>query len=220
MYLLIDKDKGLTSHDVVSGVRRITYEKKVGHGGTLDPNATGLLVVAVGRENTKTLGELISGSRKIYEAEIILGEERDSGDVEGAVLKKHEGKECSQEEVEGILTKFRGRIKQVPPSYSAIKIKGKKAYELARKGISFSLPEREVSIYKLDLVGFKYPKLVLLAEVSSGTYIRSLAVDIGRALGCGAYLSNLRRTKVGKYSIENAVKLSRLSESNWKEYLK
>lgn len=219
MFLLVDKPKGITSHDVVDRVRRITGEQRVGHGGTLDPNATGLLVVGVGRDATKQLGEVTKNMPKEYEAEIILGEERSTDDREGEIV--HIGrvsKEITENDIKEILSSFKGEQEQVPPAFSAIKQKGKKAYELARKGKEVHLEPRTITVYDAELVEFKYPKLKVIFNVSAGTYIRALARDIGRKLETYGYLNNLRRTKIGKYSIEKAVQLDRLENSNWKEY--
>ena len=219
MFLLVDKPKGITSHDVVDKIREIAGEKKVGHAGTLDPNATGLLIVGVGRKATKNLGKIIK-HKKTYEAEIFLGEERNTDDVEGFVASKAKGFLApSEKEVRLILTSFLGKQKQKPPAFSAIKIKGKKAYELARKGIKVDLELRDIIIYHLKLVSFKYPILLIEATVSSGTYIRALARDIGQRLGCGAYLKELRRTKIGNYSLESATLLKNVTRKNWKSLL-
>ena len=219
MFLLVDKPKGITSHDVVDKIREIAGEKKVGHAGTLDPNATGLLIVGVGKKATKSLGKIIK-HKKTYEAEIFLGEERSTDDVEGFVTSKAKGFLApSEKEVRLILTSFLGKQKQKPPAFSAIKIKGKKAYELARKGIKVDLKLRDIIIYHLKLVSFKYPILLIEATVSSGTYIRALARDIGQRLGCGAYLKELRRTKIGNYSLESATQLKNITRKNWKSLL-
>lgn len=216
MFLLVDKPKGMTSHDVVERIRRETGEKRVGHGGTLDPNATGLLIIGVGRESTKKLGEIAKGMRKEYEAEIFLGEERDSDDAEGEILNRvqNDGGDVDSlpvlSKVRGVLKGFIGEQEQVPPVYSAVKIKGREAYKLARRGEKVELKPRKITVYKLELVDYEYPRLRIKCEVSSGTYIRALARDIGRALGCGAYLKNLRRTRIGKYRIEEAVKMKNL----------
>lgn len=207
MLLLIDKPKGLTSHDVVASVRRKTGIKKVGHGGTLDPNATGLLIIGVGRESTKQLGEVSKNMKKTYLAQFTLGEERDTGDSEGKVVMHNYALKPTQVEVEKVLKKFAGVQEQLPPQFSAIKIKGKKAYELARAGKNVTLKPRSVTVYNYHLINYNFPLLDVEFEVSSGTYIRALARDIGRELGTFAYLSALRRTKVGDYSIENAQKI-------------
>jgi tRNA pseudouridine55 synthase len=216
MFLLIDKPKGITSHDVVDKIRNITKEKKVGHAGTLDPLATGLLILAIGRDSTKKLSGLIKKD-KVYEAELTLGVETDTLDSEGKVSSRS-NLVVNKDLVIKTLKKFEGDIKQLPPKYSAIKVKGKKAYELAREGKEVKLSLRRVKIYSIDLVKFEYPILKIKTKVSSGTYIRSLARDVGKKLGCGAYLSKLKRTKIGSFSLEGAVSLKDLNNKNWKEY--
>lgn len=211
MFLLIDKPKGVTSHDVVDEVRKITAEKRVGHAGTLDPNATGLLIIGVGRDSTKHLGKIAKDTKKTYEAEIYLGEERDTDDREGVVVKKSKGVLPPEEvEIRLILTTFLGEQEQTPPVYSAIKIKGKKAYELARKGKKVDIKPREIVVYSIKVVDYKYPLLKIKTTVSSGTYIRALARDVGKRLGMGAYLKNLKRTKIGEFDLKEAVKLKDL----------
>lgn len=211
MFILIDKPKGMTSHDVVDEVRKVTGEKKVGHAGTLDPNATGLLIVGVGRESTKKLGKIAKDTKKTYEAEIYLGEERNTDDAEGVTVSKVKAFLPPKEnEVKKTLDLFVGKQMQMPPAFSALKIKGKKAYELARKGQKVRLKPRKIVIHSIKLVHYKYPILEIVVTVSSGTYIRALARDIGQRLGCGAYLKNLRRTRIGKFDIKDAVKLDEL----------
>lgn len=220
MFLLIDKPKGMTSHDVVDRLRTITGERRVGHAGTLDPNATGLLIVGIGRESTKKLGKISKDTRKTYMAEIVLGEERDTDDSEGKVVLKAKGVlPPGRKEVVKILREFLGEQEQIPPKYSAIKLKGKKAYELARKGMKFTLIPRKVFVHRINLIRYKYPNLEIEVEVSAGTYIRALARDIGRKLGIGAYLSELRRTKIGEYFVEDAVSLEKLTRENWKRFV-
>lgn len=219
MFLLVDKPKGVTSHDVVDEIRKITGEQKVGHAGTLDPNATGLLIVGVGKKATKKLGNITKETRKTYQAEIFLGEERDTDDSEGVVISKAKGiLSPTETEVRLMLVTFLGKQRQTPPVYSAVKIKGKKAYELARRGKKVSLKSRKVVIYSVKLLSYKYPTLVIKVSVSSGTYIRALARDIGKRLGCSAYLKNLRRLAIGKYKVEDAVALKTLTSSNWKKF--
>lgn len=221
MFLLIDKPKGITSHDVVDRVRGITGIRKVGHAGTLDPMATGLLIVGVGRESTKKLGILINKTSKTYLADVFLGEERDTHDEEGVVIEKKEGFPKPEKIVLAkLLDEFKGEIEQVPPKHSAIKIKGQKAYKLARKGKKVELKKRKVRIHDIRLVSYEFPILSLKVEVSSGTYIRALARDIGRKVGSGAYLKSLRRTKIGKFSVKQAVKLDNLDSNNWEKYSK
>jgi tRNA pseudouridine55 synthase len=220
MFILVDKPKAVTSHDVVDKVRKITGEKKVGHAGTLDPNATGLLIIGVGRTSTKKLGVIARKTRKTYLAYIYLGEERDTDDVEGKVIKRAENYSYpSGRIIQSVLGSFIGKQNQTPPAYSALKLKGKKAYELARKGIDFKLKPRIIEIFSIKVIKYKYPTLNIEVVVSSGTYIRSLARDIGRKLGCGAYLKNLRRKKIGRFSVKDAVKLTNLTKENWENFV-
>ena len=220
MFLLINKPKGITSHDVIYHVRKITSEKKVGHAGTLDPNATGLLIVGVGRSSTKKLGWIAKDTKKTYEAEIFLGEERDTDDSEGQIVSETSDFQAQNATLlKEILMSFKGKQKQMPPIYSALKVKGKKAYELARKGQKVSLKERDVIIYSIELLQYKYPILRIRTTVSSGTYIRALARDIGKQLGCGAHLRNLKRTKIGNFDIENATDMDKLTSNNWKNFV-
>ncbi|KKS80346.1 MAG: tRNA pseudouridine synthase B [Candidatus Woesebacteria bacterium GW2011_GWC1_43_10b] len=208
MLLLVDKPQGVSSHDVVDKVRELTGEKRVGHAGTLDPNATGLLIVGVGRESTRKLGDLSKNTKKIYEAEIFLGEERDTDDIEGKITSTNEQVSSpTQKRVKQILNMFLGETDQVPPAFSAIKKGGRKAYDLSRRGQKVELESRKVTIYSIELLEYKYPILKVRCEVSSGTYIRALARDIGRKLAVGAYLKNLRRTKIGKFSVKEAISL-------------
>ena len=211
-FLIIDKEKGWTSHDVVAKARGILGIRKIGHLGTLDPNATGVLVLVIGKA-TKLVSSLI-GCDKEYEAEIILGEVSDTFDADG-VITKNNAHEVSLKDIESVLPEFCGTISQMPPIFSAIKIGGKKAYELARKGKIPELKPRAVSIYRLDMMSYEWPILRLLVSCSSGTYIRSLANDIGARLACGAYLSNLRRTRVGNFYLRDAKKITEIS----KEYI-
>lgn len=211
MLLLIDKPKGITSHDVVDAVRHATGERRVGHAGTLDPNATGLLIVGVGRESTKKLGSIAKDTKKSYEAEIFLGETRDTDDSEGKTIRKStEVTHQTTATVKRVLKEFTGEQDQTPPAFSAIKIGGKKAYELARKGVSPSMKPRKIVVYSIKLLSYNYPLLRIVCNVSSGTYIRSLARDIGSKLGCGAYLRELRRTKIGRFSVGKAINLQDL----------
>lgn len=214
-FLLVDKPAGWTSHDVVAKVRNILKKEtgrkvKVGHTGTLDPFATGLLILVVG--NYTKRAQEFSKLDKTYEAELILGSVSSTGDPEGEITKigdRGEGignSKPSKEEVEKALKSFVGEIEQVPHKFSAMKIGGQRAYKLARAGKEVTLEPRKVTIYSIESVEYNYPKLKFTAKVSSGTYIRSLAEDIGKKLGTGAYLSSLRRTKVGKFYIENSIK--------------
>jgi len=215
--LLIDKPKGWTSFDVVAKVRgQIRKETglkkpKVGHTGTLDPLATGLLVLTIGTYCKRA--QEFSKLDKVYEVEMKLGETSTTGDDEGEKTKINDNKP-TLEEVEAALRKFTGDIMQTPPIYSAIKVDGQRAYKLAREGKEVKLEPRPVKIYEITDVKYEYPKLSFTAKVSSGTYIRSLVEDIGKELGAGAYMSNLRRTKVGDFSISGAANVEYLQEFN------
>lgn len=204
--LLINKKSDMTSHDVVDIVRKITGERRVGHTGTLDPFAEGLLIILVGREETRQQAKFLNMD-KVYEATIVLGEERDTGDVTGKPVEsriKNQESKISKEKILGVLKKFEGEQMQMPSQFSAKKIKGKKAYELARKGENVELKPKKVKIHYIKLLDYKYPELKIETKVSSGTYIRALARDIGRTLSVGAYVSELKRTQIGKYKLKNA----------------
>jgi tRNA pseudouridine55 synthase len=205
--ILIDKPTNMTSFGVVARVRRQLSEiagkkVKVGHTGTLDPFATGLMIIVVG-EACKRAGEF-SKLDKTYEATIRLGVKSTTGDPEGE-LTEESTRVPTQDEVVAALAKFTGEITQVPPSFSAIKVNGQRAYKLARRGEQVNIPSRKITIYFLELLSYTYPEIKIRTHVSSGTYIRTLAEDIGVALGVGAYCSKLRRTVVGEYSVNNEV---------------
>ena len=217
-FILIDKLAGITSHDVVLKLRKITKIKKIGHAGTLDPMATGLLILGIGRKATKKLS-FFQKLDKEYLVKIKLGAVSDTFDAEGKI-KEIEVKEIpSLEKIKKVLKEFEGEIEQIPPLFSAKKIKGKKAYELARKGIKVNLLPQKVKIYQIEILNYKFPYLEIKVNCSSGTYIRSLANDIGKRLGCGGYVEKLRRTKIGDFSVENAIKLKDLSSKNWESFL-
>ncbi len=218
MFLLVNKPKGMTSHDVIDRLRRITGERKIGHAGTLDPNATGLLIVGIGRPSTKKLGGISKGSTKSYDAEIVFGEERNTDDVEGKLTRKSSLKPMLSE-IKTLLEEFNGECEQIPPQFSAIKVGGKTAYKVARKGGKVELEPRKIMINEILLSGYEYPTLQISLTVSSGTYIRAIARDMGIKLSCFAYLNDLRRTKIGDYSIANSIELDYLSGDNWKDCL-
>lgn len=205
---LIDKPVGPTSHDVVDVLRRITGEETVGHAGTLDPLASGLLIVGIGREFTKRLGEF-KGLDKTYEAKVVLGQESATYDREGE-LTPISGREPDGAEVEKTLQYFARSHQQLPPIFSAKKIHGASAHRLARQGKAVELKPSAVEIYSIKLVDYSYPQVSFTAKVSAGTYIRSLAHDMGQKLGTGAYLSNLRRTNIGDFSVTQAIKLDEI----------
>ncbi len=208
----IDKPAGMTSHDVVNIMRRIANTRRVGHAGTLDPFATGLLILGVGPA-TKQLTALV-GLDKAYEAEARLGITSDTYDPEGVLTETSTDAYIvpTLEDIERAMESFRGTFTQRAPLHSAKKIHGKKLYELARQGIATDdqRPSKEITISKLNLLDFQWPTLRFHVECSSGTYIRSLADDLGRTLGCGAYLTGLRRTRIGPYSIDQALTINNL----------
>ena len=204
--LLIDKPAGMTSFGVVARVRRrlsqqLGKKAKVGHTGTLDPFATGLMIIVTGKEcrNAQQYSKL----DKVYEATVRLGQTSTTGDPEGE-LSDVSAREPSVEEVQRALKGFVGEITQRPPQFSAIKIGGRRAYDLARKGEVVEMPERQVTVFSLELLEYTYPDVRIRVHVSSGTYIRTLAEDIGKVLETGAYCSALRRTKVAEFSVEDA----------------
>ena len=207
---MIDKPTDMTSFGVVARIRRVLSQQagkkvKVGHTGTLDPFATGLMLIVTGKECKNA--DRYTKLDKIYEATFRLGQVSSTGDPEGEVTDIS-SKQPTRDEIEGVLRRFTGDISQRPPIFSAIKINGQRAYKLARDGKEVEIPLRSVAVYSLDLVGYDYPELKVRAHVSSGTYIRSLAVDIGAALETGAYCSQLRRTSVGGWDIKDAHQLS------------
>jgi tRNA pseudouridine55 synthase len=212
--LNINKPVGMTSHDVVARVRRILREKRVGHAGTLDPAAEGVLPVCVGQA-TRVV-EYLSSARKIYCADVVLGLTTDTYDREGIVTSAQAVPDFSREEIEATLNQFRGKIEQIPPVYSAIKIGGQPAYKAARAGKSdeIELKSRQIEIFKLEISYWDRPWLKLWVECSKGTYIRSLAYDIGKALGCGAYMHHLVRVQVGAFHLKDAVTLEQLEEAS------
>lgn len=208
--ILVDKPSGMSSFGVVARIRRQLrdqYERKVkvGHTGTLDPFATGLMILVVGPEckNAAQYSKL----DKVYEATIRLGQTSTTGDPEGDII---DGSDLvpTKQEVQAALGSFVGEITQTPPAFSAIKINGQRAYKLARKGEAVEMPSRVVTIYSLELLDYDYPNVRVRASVSSGTYIRTLAEDIGKQLGTGAYCSELRRTVIDQFVINDAMTLN------------
>ena len=209
-FLNVYKPKGLTSHDVVAKLRKITKIRQIGHTGTLDPFATGVLPVCIGKATR--LIEYLEDDKE-YLATVQFGKNTDSYDIDGEVTATFD-KRVNQDEVEDVLGNFRGEIMQLPPIYSAVKVNGKKLYEYARKGEDVEIKPRKVFISKLELLDFdvETQSAELLVACSKGTYIRSIAYDVGRMLGCGGYLTALERTKAGKFKLETAVRLEDLSE--------
>lgn len=218
--LVVDKPIGMTSHDVVQVIRRGTGIRRAGHTGTLDPRASGVLVVLLGP--AVRLSEYVSASDKRYQAIMRLGTTTDTYDADGRVTGSAEV-EVTEEQFTEALTHFVGEIEQVPPPYSAVKVQGRKAYEMAREGEEVDLAPRKITVYSLELLEWALPEAVIDVYCSSGTYVRSLANDLGEMLGCGASLTGLRRTKSGRFTLRDAVQLRKLEEAfdngTWYQYL-
>lgn len=209
--LNVDKPAGITSHDVVDAVRRMVGQRKVGHAGTLDPMATGVLLVCLGQATR--VAEYLMVGRKQYRATVELGMTTDTYDAEGEIVHSGGRTDFERSEIEAALAAFEGRLEQVPPMYSALKQKGTPLYRLARQGKAVERPARPVEIYTLELLDWTPPSLILEVTCSSGTYVRSLAHDLGQELGSGAYLGALVRLSSGRFRLEEAVSLERLEEA-------
>lgn len=208
--LVIDKPKGPTSHDVVSIVRRLTGAKRVGHLGTLDPGATGVLPLVIG-DAAKRASEL-AGTEKVYEFVMVPGTTTDTDDDEGRVISEAPVTKEQMDRLAGIIPKFVGRIMQRPPQFSAVKVNGVRAYRHARKGFEVKLEPREVYIENLYITGSCSENIKMTLECRSGTYVRSLCRDIGEELGCGAHAKDIRRLRSGRYSIDDAIPLDDLKK--------
>jgi tRNA pseudouridine55 synthase len=219
--LVVDKPVGMTSHDVVQAIRNGTGLRRAGHTGTLDPRASGVLVILVGP--AVRLSEYVSASDKRYQAIIRLGGSTDTFDAEGMVTPTKDPVNVTESQFEEALKTFVGEIEQTPPPYSAVKVQGRKAYEMAREGEEVELAPRKITVHHLEVLEWTPPEVVIDVHCSSGTYVRSLANDLGVMLGCGAYLVGLRRTKSGRFSLRDAVPLRKLQEAftagNWYQYL-
>ena len=209
--VIVDKPQGWTSQDVTARLRRVFNTRRIGHGGTLDPMATGVLPVFVGRATRGV--EFFEHAEKIYEATIRLGLTTDTEDVTGTVLTETEVS-ISEQEFWDILPKFRGKIQQIPPMYSALKVNGQKLCDLARKGKEVERQPREIEIFELECLEFSGDTARLRVHCSKGTYIRTLCKDIGEALGCGGCMAALRRVTAGEYTIEEAVPLQTLLDTD------
>jgi len=208
--ILIDKPSGMTSFGVVARVKRVLSigvgkKVKVGHTGTLDPFATGLMIIVVGNECKNA--EKYSKLDKVYEATICLGKTSTTGDIEGEITAVSD-KVPEIDRIKNVFNKLTGEISQIPPNYSAIKIDGKRAYKMARAGEKFEISARNITVFSLDLIDYKYPDLKIKTHVSSGTYIRTLAEDIGKMLDTGAYCTQLRRISISKWDVNDAKSLS------------
>jgi tRNA pseudouridine55 synthase len=222
--LVVDKPIGMTSHDVVQIIRRGTGIRRAGHTGTLDPRASGVLVVLIGP--AVRLSEYVSASDKRYQATIRLGTSTDTYDSEGTITSTASAdsvEDITEEQFDEILQQFIGEIEQTPPPYSAVKVKGRRAYDMARQGEEVDLSPRMINVYSLEVLEWAPPEAVVDVYCSSGTYVRSLANDLGKSLGTGAYLVGLRRTKSGRFTLRDAVPLRRLQEAftagDWYRFL-
>lgn len=210
-FLNIDKPQGMTSTDVVRVVKRTARMKRVGHGGTLDPMATGVLPIALGNA-TRLLEYLQEEDRKAYTATLRLGITTDSDDAEGNVIAESAVPALEPGLIEHVLSQFRGAIEQVPPQYAAIRVDGKRMYEYAREGTHIELPARPITIEQLDVLAWDAQQLTIAVDCSKGTYIRALARDIGALLGCGAHLTALRRTRAGAFDLSTSIALAELDQ--------
>ncbi|MBU0519909.1 tRNA pseudouridine(55) synthase TruB [bacterium] len=209
--LLIDKPAGVTSFAVVNRVRRLLRVKKVGHAGTLDPAATGLLILLTGK-HTKHQDQFM-GQDKVYRATVLFGIETDSADLDGNIIAEHPVPELQQKDIEAILeSQFSGEFDQVPPAFSAIKVDGVRSYKRARQGKLVALKSRRVTLHRSEIIAWQAPEVVIDLHCSSGFYVRSLASDLGRKVGCGAALKRLIRTSIGEFKLEDAFDLDELAE--------
>lgn len=207
--LNVYKEKGYTSHDVVAKLRGIVGQKKIGHTGTLDPDATGVLPVCLGKA-TKVC-DLLTDKDKTYEAVLLLGKETDTQDVTGEVRKEYPV-EVSEEEVKKAIRSFLGEYSQIPPMYSALKVNGKKLCDLARSGIEVERKARNVTIFQIDILKMELPRITMRVHCSKGTYIRTLCHDIGKSLGCGGCMESLKRIQSADFTIDTALTLSQIQE--------
>ena len=218
-FILINKQTGISSHTVVNRLRRITSIRKIGHAGTLDPLASGLMILAIGRDATRKIDQYVKLDKE-YIATLHLGAETDTYDREGEVINvdpNFSDRKIDEKINQEILNKFLGEQDQIPPMFSAKKVNGQKLYDLARKGIEIERKPSRINIYNIEFISYSSPLLKIKIKCSSGTYIRSIAFDFGRALGCGAYLEALERTEIGEFRIEKSFKLEELDSGNWAE---
>jgi len=214
---VVNKPLGVTSHDVVAQVRRKFNMQQVGHAGTLDPLATGVLIVLLGKA-TKLFGKF-EGYDKAYNATLILGTRTKTADIQGEVFQVAPFEQISRQAVEDVFKHFIGEIQQTPPMVSALKVNGRRLYELARKGVEVERRPRKIKIHTLRLLTFVLPRVKFYLECSKGTYVRKLAEDVGEELGCGACIAEIERTKVGPFTIEESVSLEALTPGHvrpWK----
>ena len=217
-FLLIDKPSGPTSHDIIDYLRHLTGIQKIGHSGTLDPLASGLLIVAIGRTATRQI-HVVAQQDKTYKATIRLGGISDTDDSLGKIQLLKNYHQPTRQEIKQVLDSLKGEQNQIPPMYSAKKIHGQKLYELARQGQIIQCQPSLITIYNIKLLSYRWPDINLEIHCSTGTYIRAIARDIGKALNCGGYLYQLRRTKINGYSVHQAITLEQLTSNNWTKFL-
>ena len=217
-FILINKEEGPSSHDIIDQLRKITNIKKIGHAGTLDPFASGLLIVAIGREHTKKIEKFVKLDKK-YEAELLLGVKTDSFDKCGKIIEEYKGDEIKEKNLKASIEEIKNKKTQKPPMYSAKKVGGKKLYQLARKNIEIERKDHNINIFNISLEDYEWPKATIKVHCSSGTYIRSIANDIGENLFCGAHLTSLKRTHISDYSLKNSIKTKDLNKENWHKFL-
>ena len=208
--LNVYKEKGYTSHDVVAKLRGIVKQKKIGHTGTLDPDAEGVLPVCFGKA-TK-LCDLLTDKDKTYQAVLLLGQVTDTQDTSGQVLEKHSTEDLTNEKVENVIRSFEGEYDQIPPMYSALKVNGKKLYELAREGKEVERKARRITIHEIRILEINLPEVKLEVTCSKGTYIRTLCHDIGQKLGCGGCMKELLRTRVERFGLEDSIRLGEIAQ--------
>ncbi len=209
--VLLDKPGGITSHDVVDEVRKIIRQKRVGHTGILDPAATGLMVMLLGKGTL--FSSHLTGSDKRYTALIEFGRATDTYDIEGETTKQADPGSMTEEQFKDACSGFIGKIRQIIPAYSAVKVNGKRMYKSAREGEEVPVKHKDVEIYDIDIISFDWPEVTILIKCGSGTYVRSLAHELGEKLGIGAYLKKLVRTSVGNFSLKQALHLEDLKQS-------
>lgn len=207
--LPVDKPAGITSHDVIDAARDITGEREIGHTGSLDPDATGLLLLCIG--NALKIVQFLDVLPKAYESIFQFGVTTNTDDASGVEIERRAVPPLTRDEIERICSEFRGDILQKPPLFSAVKVDGKRAYKLAREGRDFDLPPRPTTVHRLEIVDWQSPSLTVIVDCSKGTYIRSLARDIGERIGCGGIVQTLRRTRVGDFRVEEAVDIKKAS---------
>ena len=216
--LVVDKTEGPTSHDIVYRARRILRTKRIGHTGTLDPFASGLLLLCIGRGTR--LSRFFQSEDKKYRGTISFGQATDTYDRTGKPASEKQAVALCEETVRSIFDEFTGEISLLPPMYSAKKVGGKKLYELARKGEEIEREPNKIIIHQIELLNYNWPTLEIRTVCSSGTYIRSLAHDIGQSLGTGAYLEKLKRTKIGEHKLKDAIDLDKIDQTNWQNLIK